>query len=126
MVIFMKLYSMELSMQLFFEPVRNRKGAASLVDQAVEAIESAIRQRLLRPGMPVPSIRHFAKAHGLSTFTVSAPYRRLLAQKWLTASPVSGYQVARTVRNTQPKTPPPPCIPPPIEPPFLLAHRLAY
>src|SRR3546814_10476875 len=98
MVIFMKLYSMELSMQLFFEPVRNRKGAASLVDQAVEAIESAIRQRLLRPGMPVPSIRHFAKAHGLSTFTVSAAYSRLVAQNWLTARPGSGYRDRKSTR----------------------------
>ncbi|NYT86912.1 PLP-dependent aminotransferase family protein [Pollutimonas harenae] len=112
-------------MQIFFEPVRDRKGATSLVDQAVEAIESAIRQRLLRPGMPVPSIRHFAKAHGLSTFTVSAAYSRLVAQNWLTARPGSGYRVAHTVRHAQTGAAPASWIPPRIGASWLLADIFA-
>src|SRR3546814_5557094 len=75
--------------------------------------------------MPVPSIRHFAKAHGLSTFTVSAAYSRLVAQNWLTARPGSGYRVARTVRNTQPITAPASWIPPRIGASWLLADIFA-
>lgn len=85
----------------FFEPLRDRKAGISLVDQTVVAIQAAVRERLLRPGMAVPSIRQFAKTHGLSTFTVSAAYGRLVAQNWLTARPGSGYRVA-AVRHAEP------------------------
>lgn len=80
---------------IFFEPIRDRKQAPPLVDQAVEALEAAIRQKVLRPGMSVPSVRQFAKAHGLSTFTVSAAYNKLVAHNRLVARPGSGYRVAR-------------------------------
>jgi DNA-binding transcriptional MocR family regulator len=83
----------------FFEPVRNRKHASSLVEQVVEALQDAIRQQMLRPGMVVPSVRNFAKAHELSTFTVSAAYSRLVAQNWLVARPGSGYRVASVNRR---------------------------
>ncbi|MCC2594782.1 PLP-dependent aminotransferase family protein [Pusillimonas sp. MFBS29] len=112
-------------MQLFFEPVRDRKQAVSLVDQTVEAIELAIRQGLLRPGMPVPSIRQFAKSHGLSTFTVSAAYSRLVAGNLLTARPGSGYRVARTARNEAPVVAPASWVPPRIGASWLLADIFA-
>ncbi|MDN5842242.1 MAG: PLP-dependent aminotransferase family protein, partial [Alcaligenaceae bacterium] len=81
---------------MLFEPVRDRKHAPSLVDQAADALERAIRERTLRPGMTVPSIRQFARDHGLSTFTVLAAYNRLVAQGMLQSRPGSGYRVAST------------------------------
>lgn len=65
-----------------------------MVDQLVEAIESAIQRRVLRRGMPVPSIRQFAREYGISTFTVSAAYSRLVAQGLLSARAGAGYRVA--------------------------------
>ncbi|NYT59005.1 PLP-dependent aminotransferase family protein [Alcaligenaceae bacterium] len=112
-------------MQLFFEPVRDRKDAVSLVDQTVQAIQLSIRQGLLRPGMPVPSIRDFAKSHGISTFTVSAAYSRLVAENLLTARPGSGYRVARTVRNEAPVVAPASWVPPRIGASWLLADVFA-
>jgi DNA-binding transcriptional MocR family regulator len=79
---------------LFFEPVRDRAHAPGLVEQTVSAVEDAIRQQMLRPGMTMPSLRAFARSHGLSTFTVSAAYSRLVAQGWLISRPGSGYRVA--------------------------------
>lgn len=78
----------------FFTPVRNRRGAEPLVDQVVAAVEKAIRGQVLRPGMSLPSIREFARAHGLSPYTVSAAYGRLVAGNWLLSRPGSGYWVA--------------------------------
>lgn len=109
----------------FFEPLRDRKHAMPLVDQTVAAIEAAIRQRLLRPGMPLPSIRNFAKAHGLSTFTVSAAYSRLVAQNWLTARPGSGYRVAALARAERGAAAPASWIPPRIGASWLLADVFA-
>lgn len=84
----------------FFQPVRDRKHAKSLVDQVVAAIEQAIRSQVLRSGMALPSVRAFARVHGVSPFTVSAAYSRLVAQNWLVARPGAGYRVAaRPVSN---------------------------
>lgn len=76
-----------------FEPVRDRKHAPSLVDQAADAIEQAIQGRVFRPGMALPSIRQFARDHGLSTFTAMAAYSRLVAQGLLLARPGADYRV---------------------------------
>ncbi|HEY9459805.1 MAG TPA: GntR family transcriptional regulator, partial [Paralcaligenes sp.] len=80
---------------VFFDPVRDRTGAPTLVDQVANALQEAIRTQLLRPGMSIPSIREFARSHGLSTFTVAAAYNRLVAQGLLAARPGSGFRVAR-------------------------------
>ncbi|WP_345798563.1 PLP-dependent aminotransferase family protein [Castellaniella sp. MT123] len=80
---------------ILFEPDRDRKRAPSLVDQAVEALEHAIRDRVLRPGMALPSVRRFAQDHGLSTFTVMAAYNRLVAQGVLQSRPGANFRVAR-------------------------------
>jgi DNA-binding transcriptional MocR family regulator len=86
----------------YFEPVRDRRHAEPLVDQAVAAMIAAIQGRVLRPGMALPSIRAFAREHGLSPFTVSAAYSRLVAQGWLTARPGSGYRVAPAAPVSRP------------------------
>ncbi|HUH40282.1 MAG TPA: PLP-dependent aminotransferase family protein [Castellaniella sp.] len=80
---------------ILFEPDRNRRNAPSLVDQAATAIEGAITQRLLRPGMALPSVRQFARDHGLSTFTVMAAYNRLVAQGLLQSRPGADFRVSR-------------------------------
>lgn len=82
----------------FFEPVRDLSKGPTLVEQIVSALQAAIQTQLLRPGMAVPSVRHFAHEHGLSTFTVAAAYSRLVAQDWLSARPGSGYRVAVRAR----------------------------
>lgn len=85
---------------VFFEPLRDRVGVPTLVDQAEAALQQAIQAQLLRPGMAVPSVRQFARAHGISTFTVAAAYNRLVAQGWLSARPGSGYRVALRARSS--------------------------
>lgn len=77
-----------------FQPVRTRNQAPTLVDQVVDAYVSAIRDQTLRSGMPVPSVRDFARTYQLSTFTVAGAYSRLVAQGWLVARPGAGYRVA--------------------------------
>src|SRR5690606_35041507 len=64
---------------ILFTPQRQAPDGRTLVDQAADAIEQAIQDRILRPGMALPSIRQFAHDHRLSTFTVMAAYNRLVA-----------------------------------------------
>ncbi len=109
----------------FFEPVRDRTRASPLVEQAAAAVEHAIRQQALRPGMAVPSVRQFAKTHGLSTFTVSAAYNRLVAQGWLTARPGSGYRVAVPHRPEPVTSTPPSWKPPQLGAAWLLSDVFA-
>ena len=109
----------------FFEPLRDRNKALPLVEQTVAAVEQAIRQQVLRPGMSVPSVRQFAKMHGLSTFTVSAAYNRLVAQGWLTARPGSGYRVAAPLRPEPAASTPPTWKPPQIGASWLLSDVFA-
>ncbi|MFT0533405.1 PLP-dependent aminotransferase family protein [Castellaniella hirudinis] len=80
---------------IFFTPDRRRKEAPSLVDQVVAALEKAIRQRILRPGMALPSIRQFSRDHGISTFTVTAAYNRLAARGLVQSQPGANFRVSR-------------------------------
>lgn len=77
-----------------FQPDRDRRRAPALTDQIVNAVDDAIQSQRLRPGMAVPSIREFARRFGVSTFTVSAAYSRLVAQGRLTVRPGAAYRVA--------------------------------
>ncbi len=90
---------------ILFAPRRQAPDGRTLVDQAAEAIEQAIRDRILRPGMALPSIRGFARDHRLSTFTVMAAYNRLAACGRLQARPGIDYRVAR---RDPPRHPTPP------------------
>lgn len=90
---------------ILFEPDRRRKSAPSLVDQAVMALETAIRTHTLRPGMALPSIRQFAQDHGLSTFTVMAAYNRLVARGLLQSRPGVGFRVSRQKQTAPAKVP---------------------
>jgi len=88
-----------------FQPVRARAQAPTLVEQVVQAFTGAIDRQELRPGMPVPSVRAFAREHGLSTFTVASAYARLAAQGWLAARAGSGYRVAAPGPQAVPAAP---------------------
>lgn len=90
---------------ILFTPDRRRKGAPTLVDQAATALEQAIGQRILRPGMVLPSIRQFSRDHGLSTFTVTAAYNRLVARGLVQSQPGANFRVSRQ-KQTAPATVP--------------------
>jgi DNA-binding transcriptional MocR family regulator len=79
---------------LDFRPLRDRAHAPTLVQQLADAVVRAIEARALGPGMSLPSVREFARAHDVSTFTVASAYARLVSQGWLLARPGSGYRVA--------------------------------
>lgn len=106
-----------------FQPVRSRKQGPTLVEQVVRAFAPAIEQQVLRPGMPVASVREFAREHGLSTFTVASAYNRLVAQGWLAARPGSGYRVLAPPRP--PAARPSAWVPPRLNTDWLLSDIYA-
>ncbi|RZF25745.1 PLP-dependent aminotransferase family protein [Paraburkholderia sp. UYCP14C] len=67
---------------------------ASLTMQIVAGIVQEVEEKRWRPGARVPSIRAFAGAHGVSTFTVVEAYDRLVAQGVLVARRGSGFYVS--------------------------------
>ena len=73
---------------------RSKRG--SLVDQIVDAISGMVHRRELRIGTRMPSVRRFAKHHGVSTFTVVESYDRLVTLGLLTSRRGSGFFVARS------------------------------
>ena len=73
---------------------RTKRG--SLVDQIVAAIAHMVKQRALRIGTKMPSVRQFAKCNGVSTFTVVESYDRLLNLGLLSSRRGSGFFVARS------------------------------
>ncbi len=90
---------------IFFTPQRGGT-AVTLVEQTVTALADAITQRILRPGMALPSIRSFARTHGLSTFTVTAAYNRLVARGLVQSKPGANFTVCRpktTLQTTVPQ-----------------------
>ncbi|CAM5211530.1 PLP-dependent aminotransferase family protein OS=Castellaniella sp OX=1955812 GN=EPN31_06915 PE=3 SV=1 [Castellaniella denitrificans] len=108
---------------ILFEPDRRRKTAPTLVDQTAAALESAIRAHTLRPGMALPSIRRFARDHGLSTFTVMAAYNRLVARGLLQSRPGADFRVSR--RKQAAPAPVPEWVAPRIGSSWLLADVFA-
>jgi DNA-binding transcriptional MocR family regulator len=88
-------------MSINFQPVRTRNHGPTLVDQVVDAYVLAIQEQRLRPGMPVQSIREFARTYELSTFTVASAYSRLVGQGWLVSRAGAGYRVAPKVTTPQ-------------------------
>ena len=71
----------------------NPKGTTPLVVQIVEGFRAAIQNGGLRPGSKAPSIRQFAHAHGVSTYTVVDAYDRLVALGYFVSRPHSGFFV---------------------------------
>ncbi|CAM3637830.1 GntR family transcriptional regulator [Bordetella sputigena] len=99
---------------LDFRPLRDRAQAPTLVQQLIDAVVHAIEARALAPGMSLPSVREFARAYDVSTFTVASAYARLVAQGWLQARPGSGYRVAARAPAAAPAPVP---VPRPWQPP---------
>lgn len=73
---------------------RSRKYEGTLVDQIVSSIQEELRHGTYPAGTALPSIRAFAKAHSLSTYTVSEAYQRLVSLGLLIARAGAGYRVA--------------------------------
>ncbi len=71
----------------------NPKSTTPLVVQIVEGFRTVIHAGGLRPGAKVPSIRQFAHAHGVSTYTVVDAYDRLVALGYFVSRPHSGFFV---------------------------------
>lgn len=65
----------------------------SLVDDCVQWIMHRIDGRVYRPGMRLPSIRALARQRGISPFTVTEAYDRLVATGHLEARSRSGFYV---------------------------------
>lgn len=110
---------------IHFLPDRDRRRAPALTDQIVNAVDEAIQSQRLRPGMTVPSIREFARRFGVSTFTVSAAYSRLVAQGRLTVRPGAAYRVAAPARPTAAAAAPANWTPPVVGASWLLADVFA-
>lgn len=71
-----------------------RSKSISLVEQVVNDVTCRIDTQALRPGMRLPSVRGLALSRGISTFTVTQAYDRLVAMGYLVARPGSGFYVA--------------------------------
>lgn len=72
----------------------DRQASLPLVVQVMHAIEQAIRDRVLRAGDRLPSVRALARAKALSPYTVADAYQRLVASGRIVSRPGSGYRVA--------------------------------
>lgn len=66
-----------------------------LIEQIVAGIKQRVDERALRPGMRLPSIRHFAEEHRVSKFTVVQAFDRLVAMGYLKSRQGSGFYVAQ-------------------------------
>ena len=70
-----------------------RGGDHTLADQLAGRYAERIRQRLLGPGVRLPSVRESARRHGVSTSTVVAAYDQLLALGLVEARRQRGFYV---------------------------------
>jgi len=82
---------------------RGSRQAPTLVEQLVRAFSSAIEAETLRAGAILPSVRRLAGQQGLSTFTVTEAYGRLVSMGLVTARRGSGYRVAQRDRSKRPR-----------------------
>jgi DNA-binding transcriptional MocR family regulator len=76
-----------------FQAPLSRDSGEPLADQIVRAVAARIDDKHLRAGARMPSIRQFAEAHGVSSFTVVASYDRLVAQGYLDSRRGAGFFV---------------------------------
>ena len=85
--------------------ILDRRTGVTLVDQIVGAIGDAIRQRRLRAGDALPSIRSLARDHGVSAFTVVEAYGRLASIGSIVSRRGSGFRVAEAAAVAPPPAP---------------------
>lgn len=70
-----------------------------LVTQITTGVQQLVARRKLAQGMKVPSIRQFARQHGISPSTVVEAYDRLVAEGILVARQNTGFFVRSGVRD---------------------------
>jgi DNA-binding transcriptional MocR family regulator len=69
--------------------------AVARYERIAERVARDIRAGLLPPGSRLPSLRALCEREGVSLMTALAAYRRLEAQRLVSAEPRSGYRVSR-------------------------------
>jgi DNA-binding transcriptional MocR family regulator len=72
-------------------PRRNQQSQKSLVDASIEWVMDRIQRQIFAAGTRLPSIRALARQRGVSPFTISEAYGRLVAVGILEARRGSGY-----------------------------------
>jgi DNA-binding transcriptional MocR family regulator len=83
----------------------NPNTSESLVQQIVAGLSEQVELKRWRAGGRAPSIRVFAEAHGVSTFTVVEAYDRLVAQGVFVAKRGSGFYVAEQTARLEGNAP---------------------
>ncbi len=81
----------------------NPRDALPLTDQITDELRKRIVQRALKPGTRLPSIRAFARTHGVSTFTVVEAYDRLVNDGVLISRQGSGFYIPKQLRVRRPR-----------------------
>jgi DNA-binding transcriptional MocR family regulator len=76
-----------------------RKSSKPLGDQLVEEVTRLVISGRLPEGSRLPSVRQLARRSGVSTYTVSQAFERVVAKGLVQARPGSGYFVARLPRK---------------------------
>lgn len=102
---------------------RGRGRTSTLVEQLVRAFAEAIETQVLRAGTLLPSVRRLAQQQGLSTFTVTEAYGRLVSMGLVVARRGSGYRV--TARAASPRAAVPAWQPPSLTATWLLSDVYA-
>ena len=74
----------------------SRRG--TITEQIVKGIQRLVDEHELLGGTRLPSIRRFASAHGVSTFTVVQAYDRLVASGHIQSRPCRGFFVEKPLR----------------------------
>ncbi|MEO8014685.1 MAG: PLP-dependent aminotransferase family protein, partial [Polaromonas sp.] len=77
--------------------VLDPQSTVALVTQIVGGFRQMVDDGALRPGAKLPSIRHFAHAHGVSVYTVVDAYDRLVALGYFQSQANSGFFVRNRV-----------------------------
>lgn len=77
--------------------VLDPQSTVALVTQIVGGFRQMLDDGALRPGAKLPSIRHFAHAHGVSVYTVVDAYDRLVALGYFQSQANSGFFVRSRV-----------------------------
>jgi DNA-binding transcriptional MocR family regulator len=72
----------------------------TLVDESIEWVMQRIQRQVFAPGTRLPSIRALARQKGVSPFTISEAYARLVAVGILEARKGSGYYAGRQPTRT--------------------------
>lgn len=79
----------------FTSPSLDGNSRIGLVQQVADHLSNDIKEGKHRPGERVPSVRQFAKLHGVSVSTTVEAYERLVAKGTIVARRGAGFYVAK-------------------------------